>query len=156
MRISRRIAFLILAGAQIVFPLALVGWNELDLQRGKEIRLLVRPVDPNDFFRGEYVALSYGISSVSVIGAQPGDIVYVPLFNQGDVWNGSFATDEPPFGGTFIRGRLTTSFPRIQYGIETFFVPEGQARQYERAMASQRLVSVNGDGKARVRRLEIR
>jgi uncharacterized membrane-anchored protein len=160
-KITRRIAFVVLAAAQVLFPLALVGWNEIDLHRGKEIRLLVQPVDPNDFFRGEYVALSYRISSLRTPAADLGDTVYVPLRREGDVWTGTYATTQKPRSGTFIRGRVTGDefFQPIQFGIETFFVPEGQSRKYEDAMSSRRLlaiVSVNGDGKARVKRLEIR
>jgi uncharacterized membrane-anchored protein len=160
-KVTRRVAFLALAAAQVLFPPALVGWNEIDLHRGKEIRLLVQPVDPNDFFRGEYVALSYRISSVPIAAARGGDTVYVPLHQERDVWTGTYATTQRPRTGTFIRGRARgdESFSRIEFGIETFFVQEGKARKYEDAISSRRLVavvSVNGDGKARLKRLEIR
>ena len=34
------------------------------LREGREVTLQTRPVDPRDFLRGDYVVLSYDISSV--------------------------------------------------------------------------------------------
>ena len=47
---------------------------------------------------------------------------------------------------------------QIRYGIETFYVEEGKAIEYERAIRSRDLyadVSIAGDGKARLARLVV-
>lgn len=59
---------------------------------------------------------------------------------------------------SFIRGRVRRG-GSIEYGIETFYVEEGQARRYEQAMFDRRLYSdvvLDDDGKARLKDLVIR
>jgi uncharacterized membrane-anchored protein len=154
-----RMAFFAVVGAQVLLPLGIVGYNELKLATGTTVRLHVQPVDPVDFFRGEYVALNYDISTIRVEGdPPPGTTVYVPLFESDGRWVPSrFATTErPPDDNTFIRGHKTDR--GIEYGIETYFVEEGQARKYEQAMGRGDLfadVVVDGDGDARIKRLRV-
>jgi uncharacterized membrane-anchored protein len=145
--------------AMVAVPLATIAWNEWKLASGEEIRLQVQPVDPVDFFRGEYVALQYPISRVRLDGRrwQSGDTVYVPLRKVDGHWTGDQGSSEKPASGTFIRGRVENG--GVAYGIETFFVEEGQARRYEDAMFDRRLyadVVVDGDGEARLKDLVIR
>jgi uncharacterized membrane-anchored protein len=151
--VTRRLAFWLLVGAQALVPLGLAGWNE-SFPAKRHVLLQVQPIDPHDLMRGEYVALSYGISRLSA----PAGTVYVPLYRAGGAWTGSGAVTEQPDGGTFIRGRSDGS-GRIDYGIETFYVPEGEAHGYESAVASRRLyaqVALAGDGRPRLERLVIR
>jgi uncharacterized membrane-anchored protein len=155
----RRLAgFAVLLAALILFPIGLVVWNEVKLATGKEILLDVRPVDPNDPFRGEYVALTYPIARVGgPPGTDTGDTVYVSLYPSGDVWNAAGASRSKPSGGTFIRGRVR-SFRGIEFGIESFYVEEGQAAKYERAIRSGNVrakVVLDDDGGARLKDLVI-
>ena len=154
-----RIAFVVVVAAMAVLPLGIIGYNELKLATGDEIRLKVQPVDPLDFFRGEYVALTYAIARAQVPdGLGPGSTVYVPLRQENDVWTGSTAVIQKPGDATtYIRGRYTGG--SIEFGIETFYVEEGQARRYERAMAEGTLyadVVLDDDGGARLDDLVIR
>jgi len=152
-----RIAFLAVVAAQLLFPLAVIGYNELKLATGQEVRLHVQPVDPTDFFRGEYVALSYDISRIDTKGEPPGTTVYVPLRKTGGRWTGAFASSQrPPENVTFIRGHATES--GIEFGIETYFVEEGQARKYEQAVGRGDLfvdVVLDDDGGAKIKRLRV-
>jgi uncharacterized membrane-anchored protein len=153
-----RIAFAALVAAMVAVPLASIAWNEAKLASGEKVRLQVQPVDPVDFFRGEYVALDYAIARIPTQGIGPGETVYVPLRADGEIWTGDRITTEPPGDGTFIRGR-TRRFGGIEFGIETFFVEEGEARRYEEAMVDGRLyadVVLDDDGKARLEDLVIR
>jgi uncharacterized membrane-anchored protein len=153
-----RIAFGVVVAAMVAVPLVLIGWNEWKLSSGKTVVLQVEPVDPLDPFRGEYVALSYPIGRLQTPGLETGDTVYVPLHPEGGRWTGSKATATRPDDGTFIRGRV--SHPGlIEFGIETFYVEEGQARRYEEAMFDRRLdakVVLDDDGEARLDELVIR
>ena len=155
---QRKLAFAAFLGVLLLVPLALIGWNELRLASGTKVVLHVRPVDPNDPFRGEYVALSYDISNLPVErGTKNGDTVYVPLHRERRSWRGRRAVRERPTSGTFIRGRLSRG--RIEYGIETFYVEEGKAPEYERAIARQELyaeVVLDGGGGAKLEDLVIR
>jgi uncharacterized membrane-anchored protein len=154
---KRRPLLVVLIAVLAGTPLALAGWNEARLHRGRHVLLRVEPVDPQDPFRGEYVALAYRISRLPHPGAAQGGRVYVPLHRAGATWTGSRALTEQP-GGTFIRGRVGSS-GTIVYGIETFFVREGTALRYEGAMREHRLyadVVVGRDGGAKLAKLVIR
>ena len=154
-----RIAFAVVVAAMVTIPLGTIAWNEWKLSSGKKVILQVEPVDPLDPFRGEYVALSYSIGRLETPGLEPGETVYVPLQKTGDHWSGLEPRATRPDGEvTFIRGRVTRP-GRIEYGIETFYVEEGQARRYEDAIFRRRLdakVVVDDDGKARLDDLVIR
>lgn len=153
-----RIAFLAVVIAQLLFPLGVIGYNELKLATGEEVRLRMEPVDPLDFFRGEYVALSYEIANVDVEdGVEPGETVYVPLRKRDHYWTGDMALADRPSGDTvFIRGRQTEG--GIEFGIETYFVEEGESRKYEDAVGRGDLfvdVALDDDGGAKIKRLRI-
>jgi uncharacterized membrane-anchored protein len=150
-RLDRRAGFAALVAALVLVPLALIAWNEYRLSSGERIILRAQPVDPNDPFRGEYVDLTYSISRLDTRGAERGSTVYVPLRRRGRAWTGERVVRDKPDEGTFIRGRVS-SFG-IRYGIETFFVEEGEAPRYERAMARGRLLAevvVDDDGDAQL------
>lgn len=159
----RNRAFLLLVAILGLLPLGLAGWGELQLRRGQHVLIPVVPVDPHDLFRGEYVALSYRISVLPVVErVEPGDTVYVSLDGPAATWSHHWATHRRPAQGRFIRGTVEYAVgqgrARIRYGIETFYVEEGKAVDYERAMRSGDLyadVSVAGDGKARLARLVV-
>ena len=158
---GRRIAFLVAVGAQAVLPLGLIGWNEVQLARGTEVRLKTVPVDPLDLFRGRYVRLRYEISSVRVAGAVvPGATVYVPLRREGERWTGRVATPERPDDGTFIRGRVRNVHggrAEVEYGIETYYADEDEAPRLEREARDALYVDVvlGSDGKARISGVEV-
>jgi uncharacterized membrane-anchored protein len=155
-----RIAFVAVVAAMVAIPLGSIAWNEWKLRTGDEYRLQVQPVDPVDFFRGEYVALQYPISRVRLDDTRwtGGDVVYVPLRRVDGHWTGEEGFREKPLAGPFIQGRFRPG-GGVEYGIETFFVEEGQTRKYEQAMFQQRLyadVVLDDDGRARLKDLVIR
>ena len=160
MSAARRLAFLVAVAAQAVLPLGLIGWNELELARGTEVRLRTIPVDPLDPFRGRYVRLRYEISSLPVAGhAVRGATVYVPLRREGERWTGGVAVPERPDGGTFVRGRVRNVYSgraEIEYGIETYYADENEAPRLEREARDGLYVDVvlARDGKARISGVE--
>lgn len=144
------------------------------LRNGVEVTLATAPVDPRDFLRGDYVILAYEISTLDgarlerVEPVERGDVVYVTLA-RGE--NGLFearalarqlpaATPERPV----LRGRVRSGFCAaldqckrisIDYGLESYFVPEGQGCVLE-TMRKERLqvvAAVTSDGHARIKRL---
>jgi uncharacterized membrane-anchored protein len=150
----RHAQVVVLAALLVAVPLVLAGWNEWRKRAGEHILIRVEPVDPYDPFRGEYVALGYRISRVSHPDAE---VVYVRLHRDGIAWTGSRAVATRPASGTFIRGRVHGG--SIDYGIETFYVQEGTARRYEKAVAHRRLyadVVLHDDGSAQLDDLVIR
>lgn len=146
------------------------------LRDGAEVTLATMPVDPRDFLRGDYVVLNYAISSVEKAKVErfeppnPGDVVYVELARGAD---GLFeakalsrqAPATVPPDRAVIRGRAakwggcwnsaTCATVRVQYGLESYFVPEGQGRELEKLRGGQLRVvaAVTPDGRARIKRL---
>lgn len=90
--------------------------------------LQTRPVDPRDLLRGDYVILSYDIGTLPE-GLGPGDFpddrAYVQLSEKDGFWKIESVSSQKPDGdapwlAAEVRGRT------LVYGIEKYFVPEGQ------------------------------
>lgn len=165
-----------LAAVQIGFLGSMILGRAGILREGAEIRLAVEPVDPRDLLRGDYVVLGYPISRIdrSLIGGTDGrDLkgrwVYVRL-SRDDA--GSFSPvaamlDEPSAAERLeneidLRG-IVTSEPgsgeatvQVAYGIERYYVPEGEGRAIEDAMRQDRfeiVAAVDEDGTAQIKAL---
>ncbi|MFQ5525471.1 MAG: GDYXXLXY domain-containing protein [Thermoanaerobaculia bacterium] len=146
------------------------AWFDHQLKNGTEISLKTMPVDPRDILRGDYVVLRYQISTLpeeyeplrlfGSRGNQRARRVFVVLEEAGGEWRIQHVDSEPPEEGLFLRGRLRSGGSReVLYGIESFFVPEGEGKEYEDARNRDRLwavVSVSPHGMAHLKRLEIR
>lgn len=59
-------AFVVVALAQLYVPAAMIFERETILSTGKEFRFRAAPVDPNDPFRGKFIALNYRNNSIVV------------------------------------------------------------------------------------------
>jgi uncharacterized membrane-anchored protein len=155
---ARRIAFWLVVAAQALALVAMIGLNEVALATSDEVTLRTVPVDPVDLFRGRYVTLRYEISTLQVEdGIESGDSVYVPLHEAESAWTGSFGYASPPPDGKFIRGtvrQLAGQRAQIQYGIETYYADEEDARLLERAGTLLVRVAVDDGGQARISRVE--
>lgn len=146
------------------------------LRSGTEILLKSVPVDPRDLLRGEYVVLSYDISRIPVsliAGEKPqaGDWtkLWVRVAPQPDgfwtVAEASFQALTQTTGTVLLK---TAPFyyygPSdygsqelvVDYGIERFYVPEGDGKTLEEAR-NDGVVSiaarVSSDGSAQIRQL---
>jgi uncharacterized membrane-anchored protein len=132
----------------------------------RTVLLHVVPVDPRDLFRGDYVTLSYDISRIPVAEASTdtsGQTVYVGLAPDADGrhYHGVTASLSPPAQTPaiplYIRGTLSGP-GRIIFGIESYYVPEGQGKPYEDAARNQTLsaeVVIGSNGQAALKRLVI-
>ena len=146
---------------------AVVGglWAHFDrqIENGREIRLRAQPVDPRALLRGDYVILRYDLSTLESVPEEAryrlreGGEVFVPLSEVAGEWRPGPTALEPPAGGLFLRGRIRRirdSALDVEYGIERFFVPEGEGRAYEDARNAGRLYAVLRVGPRGVARLE--
>jgi uncharacterized membrane-anchored protein len=158
----RRIALLVVVCVQLAVPLALAGLAEADLAFGDEIRLRAQPVDPLDVFRGNYVVLTYEISTLPVLGdVRRGERVCARLEESGEEWRATYADPGRP-SGTVICGRARDDAGPgeqvgIEYGIETYYASAERAREIESSIARGQLyvvVDLDEDGSARIERLE--
>ena len=179
-RIPRVVLFAV-AGLIQVALVALMVFDRVGILReGTEVTLQTRPIDPRDFLRGDYVELGYDIASVTAGALQnrvaPGRNapVFVKLAPKAD---GLFEVVsvhlEPVALGdreVLIRGRVTSGTHcgadnrafcdklLVRYGIERYFVPEGEGLEIERARDKGRVAivaAVTSAGRAAIKRLLI-
>ena len=146
-----RIAFLAIVAAQLVFLIGFIGVREVALRTGTEVVLQTVPVDPRSLLQGDYAILDYEIARLPewMDGLSVGSTVYVALQEERDVWTSSSYTEERSHvaGEVFIKGRIDR-IGRADFGIGTYFVPEGTGHIVERAQDVKVVVSVDEDGNA--------
>ncbi|SFV33004.1 GDYXXLXY domain-containing protein [Hyphomicrobium facile] len=149
------------------------------LKTGREITLAVRPLDPRDIFRGDYVTLGYDISTLKKSstetdpdfnGVSPGSVAYVTLKGApGGDWTvthvGSRYPSEVASDEVVLKGRVKYVWNagndpemtiQVRYGIENYFVPEGTGRALEDKVRSHKIeavVAVAADGTAALKGL---
>ena len=161
MKVKPRLSFIIIVLFQILILVGLMGFNEATLAFGKKVVLQTAPVDPRDIFRGDYVTLRYKISTLSNMpGLQTvkeGEKAYVRLEQRGDIWEATevsrvYRENWP----VLISGEVTNirdDRTIMEYGIESYFVPEGKGREIERAENIKVRVSIDRSGKAIIENL---
>jgi uncharacterized membrane-anchored protein len=134
---------LLVLALQTTFLVATVAVQECKLHSGEVVLLETVPVDPRDYLRGDYVTLSYKISTVPMAllqrGAAPpaGTPIFVRLEKRGqfDEIESASLTPMPAerghpvlrgkvAGGWFFPGAQNTSIG-VEYGLERFYVHEG-------------------------------
>ncbi|MUO77708.1 hypothetical protein GOZ78_02205 [Agrobacterium vitis] len=152
-----------------------IGERANILRNGQEVLLRTEAVDPRDLLRGDFVVLNYPISRIpeeKIVGPRPSrrqDVrLHVRVVPQAD----GFATVEEasvadllPRPGSVVLLSEPLSFPSplapgdsltVHYGIERFYVPEGEGRDIE-AQRNQGAVSiairVSSAGRAQIRQL---
>lgn len=140
--------FLAVAGFQFLILFGVIGFKQYTLAAGETVLLEVQPVDPRSLFQGDYVRLSYDISTLdtSTLAGDdyfgPRATVYVELAPADDgYWHAVAVFDERravPDGHVLIKGKtqdgrfgFSDRRVRVEYGIEEVFVPEGSGRAVE-------------------------
>jgi uncharacterized membrane-anchored protein len=172
------LAATLLALAQIAFLSWIIAGRAAILRNGQEVLLKVEPIDPRDLLRGDYVRLGYEIRNVPVklvANAPAGEFVpetgpiFVRLGKDADgYWRPRSASlrvpeGEPPAGEVDLRGTVTSAWTlgpedsfSVDYGIERFYVPEGEGRAIEADMRERPfgiLAAIASDGTAQTKAL---
>lgn len=153
MRLPTRLA--IVVGLQTLVLVTMIGMKQWTLSTGTPIVLETRPIDPRSLFRGDYVRFNYAISRLDLeeLGGdkafRPHDRIYVVLEQGERYWKPiSVHRSRPEVGPgqVAIKGEIWSIWPRqsrqaqpdaeqylhVRYGIENYFVPEGEGRRLER------------------------
>ena len=164
--------------------LATVVQRAAILRSGQEARLELIPVDPRDLFRGDYVVLGYRIGTVDMPkdATTPftrGQQVFVTL--RPDASNKAQAVaisaERPAVSGTdiVISGvvsaastcqlneagvtdcKLGRRAVGVRYGLESYFVPEGEGKKIEQTARGRLEVvaAIAPSGQAAIKRLLI-
>lgn len=154
---SRRMTILFFAvvAAQVVGLVVFAGARQIALTQGREVTLQTVPVDPRSLLQGDYAILDYEIARLpSRMRDEPeGGMVYVTLQECGEVWCADrYSSWEPDPPDVFIRGRVTDR-RRLDFGIGTFFVPEGTGYIVEQARDVKVMVSLNASGNAVIKQV---
>jgi uncharacterized membrane-anchored protein len=168
------LALLIVALAQTGVLAAMVIDRVRLLKTGREITLPIVPVDPRDFFRGQYVRLGYDISRVPARLLEgplphPNAAFYVALEKGPDgAWRPAKLTrallpetspDRIVLKARAARGRLwADAGPEatysVRYGIESYFVPQGEGPRLEALAREKKLtarIAVDSGGNAAIK-----
>jgi len=173
----------LLLALQLAALVWMIADRALVLRNGTEILLKVEPVDPRDFFRGDYVTLGYAISSLLVPADAPaaalesGQHVFVRVRpgEDGAAEVLDVAPEKPAGDGLVLRGTVLGRFEtrratdgeddgcadrcvrlRVRYGIEQYFVPQGEGRAIERITGDGRVgivAAVAPSGEMAIKRL---
>lgn len=146
-----RVAFWVIVAAQLAFLLGFIAVREVSLRTGTEVTLQTVPVDPRSLLQGDYAILDYEVAQMPewMRDWEQGRTVYVSLQEERDVWTASFysgARDDVE-GDVFIKGRIDRP-GHLEFGIGTYFVPEGTGHIVEGARDVKVVVRVNADGGA--------
>ncbi len=126
----------------LVIILAFISFKEFTLKTGEEVMLKTRVIDPRDLFRGDYIILNYEIGSLDANSLQTdsayfnkSDKVFVSLIEQENYGIATAISKSQPKDGLFIKGTVKDvqgSQITIDYGIESYFVPEGEGWEIQR------------------------
>jgi len=170
------VAAILVAGLQTLILGYIIQSRASILASGTEVLLKTAPVDPRDFLRGDYVVLNYDISSVPVstvtggIPAEAGEqTLWVRLRRQPDGFWGivesSFAELPAASDTVVLRSLPFYSYGpgsgetiRVEYGIERYYVPEGEGKPLEEARNEGVVsiaASVSSSGAAQIRSLVV-
>tara|TARA_R110002020_G_scaffold23525_1_gene78207 strand:- start:103 stop:711 length:609 start_codon:yes stop_codon:yes gene_type:complete len=152
------------------------------LRDGQEIVLKTEPVDPRDLMRGDYVRLGYtdlsAIDEGLVTGPWPAEDTTTPVWlTLAPDEDGAFvarsahfsqpeavAADEVVLRSLPVRVRVAkpsdglNTIGRLEFGIERYYVPEGEGLVIEQAQNQGRTtvaVRVSADGEPQIARLMI-
>ena len=150
MSLRFKLDFLAIVIAQVFLLLGLIGDREYTLRTGTDVVLKTVPVDPRSLLQGDFAILGYEISAIpSTINIRVGETVYVTLREGEEAWEGLHYQLRKPSDGdeVFIKGVVDRP-GNLDFGIGTYFIPEGTGHLIERSRDVKVLVSVDGRGKA--------
>ena len=145
-----KIAFWAIVAGQIVLLIAFIGIKENTLRTGTSVLLQTVPVDPLSLLQGEYAVLDYEVAELP-IGMERipiGETIYVRLREGQDVWDSDgYFFDNSDSGRVFLKGKITNR-GRLDFGLGTYFIPEGSGHIIERSRDVKVRVAVSSGGTA--------
>lgn len=170
---SFKILFFLAVFFQIVLLVTVIGIKELRIRTGKKIIVDVFPRDPRSLFRGDYVDLEYSFSRIALAEVTheddsfyQGQRVYVKLRKDNISWQASALEKKPVSllrdNEIVIAGKVKAcandAFVTIVYGVESYFVPQGQGKEIEENISQKKVkaqLSITKDGDASLCQLYI-
>jgi uncharacterized membrane-anchored protein len=171
----RSLLYAVVVLAQLLALGAIVLKREHLLRTGEVVRLRCRPLDPRSVLSGDYVELTYLISSLSQVelkklnrwneSFERRDTVYLAMTRAaGEETHHPAAISHRPERvrplGVVLRGTVTWPYPGVdvRYGVETYFVPQNEGPRIE-AHQGDAVVEVavsRSTGESAIRRLFVK
>nr|WP_176707822.1 GDYXXLXY domain-containing protein [Bacillus sp. FJAT-26390] len=155
----------ILIGIVIVLQLGYVGYHaatsEALLASGTSIKLAIEPIDPRSILQGDYVRLGYSISTppehlAKEVESRRSLSRIKVVLREGDngvyVFDRLYASGEKLASKEIVINGSSSGWRTINYGIETYFVPEGTGTETEQN-ARFAYVKIGKKGDAMLERL---
>ncbi|MCP3396015.1 GDYXXLXY domain-containing protein [Bradyrhizobium sp. CCGB20] len=175
-RIPKPVLFGVAVLLQCILLMLMIADRMQILREGREVTLQTQPVDPRDLLRGDYVVLRYDISQLpagalaGTPAAERNPAVFVRLAPNANGLYEAVSVHAAPVAVTapeiLIRGRVSYSCGStgrtfcdkltVKYGLESYFVPEGEGKKLEQARNQQKLrvvAAVLPSGRAAIKRL---
>lgn len=177
MSVKLRLAIILLFQTAVL--LFMIGMNQWTLKTGTPVVLETQPVDPRSLFRGDYVRLNYKIGTLRLDEVfsnrefKRHEKIYVVLEKGGPYWQPVSVHHERPVippHQVAIKGEVRDvgrklwnpelgsweeiDYVTVHYGIENYFVPEGEGRALERPRPDEKisiLVAVDEFGNAGIK-----
>ncbi len=170
MKKYQKIMLPILVAAQIMALVFMIAKQENIISSGTKVLLKCEPVDPRSLFSGDYVILNYTISSINpgsvkVFGDKDfkrHDYIFVGLekTRNAEIYQAVAVSENiKDLQGKYpavIKGRVKNSWNRIniKYGVESYFVPQGEGLVIEKDLENVTVeVSVTDKGESAITRL---
>jgi len=164
---------------QTLALVAMVAMKQWTLSTGTPILLETRPIDPRSLFRGDYVRLNYTIGRLKLKELagdddfNKHDPLHVALEKEEKYWRPiSVHLKRPDISAqqVAIKGKVKyvrnsfwnretrksekTKVANVRYGIENYFVPEGEGMALERPRRGEKVdiqVAVDNRGNAGIK-----
>ncbi len=132
----------------IIIAVGVILSKQWTLSTGTRVLLETVPVDPRDLLRGDYVVLNYKIGTLDLTKInykkqyyKPGEIIYVKLEPREKYWEAGEIREKKYIeqDGVYIKAKVKSFYEhnlRLDYGINSYFVPEGRGKDIETSMRS--------------------
>jgi len=179
---STLLKILLIILIQSVFLMLMIANRQAILSSDTTVVLETRPIDPRSLFRGDFVRLNYKINELQLDelsgdrSFKKNDTVYIALQKKNLYWYAEAVyhekSDAKRNHQVFIRGVVKRvskqqwnedtkshkeiSSLQINYGIENYFVPEGEGLKLERPKAGDKVtleIALDGEGNAAIKSL---
>lgn len=158
----------------------MIANRQLILSSDNIVILETRPIDPRSLFRGDYVRLNYEINNLQLDelsgdrSFKTNDTVYVVIEQKRQFWEAQAIYLQSPDllpNQSMIQGvvkEVTKRYRddnktfsditslRVSYGIENYFVPEGEGLKLERPKPGDKVtleIAVDNEGHAAIKTL---
>lgn len=131
-------AFILVALVQLCVPAKMIWDREDVIKTGVEYKFRTAPVDPNDIFRGKYIALDFGNNTIEVAiqsDFEWGDEVYAKLTKDGNGFAKikSVSIEKPANDVDYVKGTIRSLYENgtkeltIDYPFDRFYMEESKA-----------------------------